>query len=216
MSPISAIPHKSKAFRSILDLTFLLKIAPHGRIPIVNEKREKTAPGGAIDQIGHVLLLLIHAFAEAPECAKVFQGKWDIKDGFWRIDCKEGEECNFCYVLPQKSVMPITLLVITSLQMGWIELPTYFCTVSETGKDVAEQYIDTPMVSLAPHKFVRLTEVNPEFAELPKSNISDDPCNYMMEIYMDDYVALDILTSRDQPHNVANALMKGIHDVLPP
>ena len=112
--------------------------------------------------------------------------------------------------------MPITLLVITSLQMGWIELPTYFCTVSETGKDVTEQYIETPVVSLALQKFVRLTEVNPEFAELPKSNISDDRCNYTMEIYMDDYVALDILTSRDQLHNVANALMKGIHDVLPP
>ena len=100
VSPITATPHKSKAFRSILDLSFSLKLTPCGRVPSVNENSEKTAPGGAIDQIGHVLLLLIHAFTEAPDGAKIFQAKWDIKDGFWRLDCKEGEEWNFCYVLP--------------------------------------------------------------------------------------------------------------------
>ena len=31
-----------------------------------------------------------------------------------------------------------------------------------------EQYVDTPVVSLAPHKFVKLTEFNIEFAELPQ------------------------------------------------
>ena len=41
--------------------------------------------GGAIDQIGHVLLYLAHAFAEAPDCANIFQEKWDINDGFWRL-----------------------------------------------------------------------------------------------------------------------------------
>ena len=76
--------------------------------------------GGAIDQIGHVLLRLIHAFAEAPDCANIFQAKWDIKDGFWRLDCKEGGEFNFCYVLPHNPGMTINLVVPTLLQMGWI------------------------------------------------------------------------------------------------
>ena len=95
VSPIAATPHKSKSFRSILDLSFSLKLTPHGRVPSVNENSEKTAPGGAIDQIGHVLLRLIHAFSEAPDGANIFQAKWDIKDGFGRLDCKEGEEWNF-------------------------------------------------------------------------------------------------------------------------
>ena len=72
------------------------------------------------------------------------------------------------------------------LHMGWIESPPYFCTVSETGRYVAEQYIDTPVVSLALHKFVKFKEVNPEFLELPKAYISDYPFNYMLEVYMDD------------------------------
>ena len=39
MSPIASIPHKSKAFILILDLSFLLKLIPHGRVPSVNKKR---------------------------------------------------------------------------------------------------------------------------------------------------------------------------------
>ena len=86
VSQIAEIPHKSKAFRSILDLSFSLKLTPHGRVPSVNENNKRTAPVGAIDQIGHVLMHLIHAFAEAPDCANIFQAKWDINDGFWRTD----------------------------------------------------------------------------------------------------------------------------------
>ena len=95
-------------------------------------------PGRAIGQIGHVLLRLVHAFAEAPDCANILQEKWDIKDGFWRIDCKEGGECTVCYVLPQKPGTPINIVVPTFLQMGWIEFPLYFCTVLEMGQDVTE------------------------------------------------------------------------------
>ena len=72
------------------------------------------------------------------------------------------------------------------------------------------------MVSLAPHKFVKLTEVNPDFAELPKSDILDEPFNYMLGLYMDNYIALSIPRSQYQLHNVANSAMTVIHDVLPP
>ena len=57
-------------------------------------------------------------------------------------------------------------MVTTSLQMGCIESPPYFFTVSETGRYVAGQCIETPVGSLAEHKFVELTEVNSDIAEL--------------------------------------------------
>ena len=88
VSPIVEIPNKSKEFRSILDLSFSLKLTPHVRVTSVNENNEKTAPGGAIDQVGYVLLRLIHEFSEAPDCVTIFQATWDIKGGFWRLDCK--------------------------------------------------------------------------------------------------------------------------------
>ena len=71
-------------------------------------------------------------------------------------------------------------------------MPFYFCTLFETGRDVAEKCIDTPVGSLVPHKFVKLTEVNPEFAELPQIDILDDTFNCMLEVYMDKYIALEI------------------------
>ena len=43
VSPIYAIPHKSKEFRSILDLSFSSKITPHGRVPSVKENIKKTS-----------------------------------------------------------------------------------------------------------------------------------------------------------------------------
>ena len=112
--------------------------------------------------------------------------------------------------------MTITLVVPTSLHMGCIEFPPYFFTGSEIGRDVEEKYTETPVGSLEPHKFVKSKEVNPEFAELPKSDILDNPFSSMLEVYMNDYTDLSIPRRRDQLHHVSNAVMKKIHDVLPP
>jgi hypothetical protein len=69
-----------------------LHLANGGVRSSVNGTIEKTAPAGAIDQLGNCLSHIIHAFAEADENAKIFMAKRDIKDGFWRMDCAEGEE----------------------------------------------------------------------------------------------------------------------------
>jgi hypothetical protein len=44
--------------------------------------------------------------------------KWDIKDGFWHLDAKTGDEWNFAYVLPQPPGEPVKIVVPSSLQMG--------------------------------------------------------------------------------------------------
>ena len=90
VSPVAAIPHKSKAFQTILDLSFSLKLEPIAQILSVNKNSVKTAPVGAIDQLGHVLKQLIHAFAEAPMDVLILEAKWDITNGFWRIDSQKG------------------------------------------------------------------------------------------------------------------------------
>ncbi len=103
ISPIAAIPHKLWGFRSILNLLFNLRLNNGGILPSVNDTTIKTAPKGALDQLGHALSRIIHAFAESGDTpdAKIFMAKWDVKDGFWRMMCEEGEERNFAYVLPQ-------------------------------------------------------------------------------------------------------------------
>ena len=49
VSPVAAIPHKSRAYRSILDLSFVLRLSDGGVIPSVNDTTVKLAPKGAID-----------------------------------------------------------------------------------------------------------------------------------------------------------------------
>jgi hypothetical protein len=93
--PIVAIPHKSKAFRSILDLSFLLRLRDGSKLPVVNDSTTKTAPSGTISQLGHALQRVIHAFTEADKNNKILMAKWDIKDGFWRLNAKTGDEWNF-------------------------------------------------------------------------------------------------------------------------
>ena len=75
ISPIAAIPHKSKQFHSILDLSFNLRLKQGGIVPSVNVTTIKTAPKRTIDQLGHSITRIIHAFAEAEENARIFMAK---------------------------------------------------------------------------------------------------------------------------------------------
>ena len=49
-SPLAMIPHKSKKYRAILDLSFALKVAGWD-ITSVNEATKETSSVGALDQL---------------------------------------------------------------------------------------------------------------------------------------------------------------------
>ena len=55
ISPIAAIPHNSKPYWSILDLSFSLRLADGSHVPSVNETTTKTAPAASTEQLGHSL-----------------------------------------------------------------------------------------------------------------------------------------------------------------
>ena len=202
VSPVVAIPHKSRAYRSILDLSFSLRLTDGSTLPSVNDTTTKLAPRGAIDQLGHCLRRIIHTFAEAE----------DIQDGFWRLNCRQGEEWNFSYVLPQPEGEPIRLVVPTSLQMGWVESPPYFCAASETARDVAVDYIETPAGSLSPHKHEHWAIAN-NSERLPM--VGGTALWYVIEVYVDDFIAAIIPTSPEEIEHVARGVLHGIHDVFP-
>ena len=168
--PIAAILHKLKDIRSILDLSFRLCLANGGVQAAVNNTMEKTAPKRAIDQIGECLSGIIHAFRETGLMAKVFMAKWDIKDGFWQMDCMEGEEWNFAYVLPQLEGESIKLVIPTLLQMGWVELPPYFCAATKMAWDINNKYIDMPVGTLPQHKFKRYVVGDVNYNALPDTS----------------------------------------------
>ena len=154
--------------------------------------------------------------ASAPDNAKVFMAKWDIKDGFWRMDCTEGDEWNFAYVVLEHGRQSTTLVVPQSLQMGWIESPPYFCTASETAWDVAEHYVETPVGQGPINALVAHSKTSPAYAALPAISPGDaDPFKYLIEVYVDDFMGLAIPTRRRTLDHMANGVMCGIHDVFP-
>jgi hypothetical protein len=85
------------------------------------------------------------------------------------MGCATGEELNFAYVLPQDHGMPTTLVVPTSLQIGWVKSPPYFCFATETLQDVATKYAETKLNSLEPHKFEKFLVGALEYKALPEA-----------------------------------------------
>ena len=114
----------------------------------------------------------------------------------WVLDCEDGKEWNLSYVLPSSAGADPIFVNPTSLQMGWISSPPYFCAASKTGQDVAAQDAELPVRLLTPHPFLSYTHGDTSLTQLPqKSDITT--FQYMVEVYVDDFVGLAIPTSRN-------------------
>jgi hypothetical protein len=191
--PVAAISHKSRAYCSILDLSFALRLADGSVVESVNDITTKLAPRGAINQLGHSLKRIIHAFAEVEDNAVVLMAKWDIQDSFWRLNCQKGEEWNFCYVWPQAPGEPVQLVIPSSLQMGWVESAPYFCAASETARDVAVDYIETQIGALPKHKFDSWAGTNEaKINTHRKCGLQQ----YLLKVYVNDLIACIIWTTK--------------------
>ncbi len=213
VSPVAAIPHKSRAYRSILDLSFALQLKDGGIIESVNNTSEKWAPRGAIDQLGHALKQIIHAFAKADDNTVILMAKWDIHTGFWWLNCHQGEEWNFSYVWPQELDKLHRLVVPSLLQMRWVESAPYFCVASKTARDVTVEYIKLKIGPLPEHKFEGWTGTNK--AIVNNTQVLRN-LRYLLEVYVDDFISCIIPTSRKQIKHVARGILHGIHNVFPP
>ena len=74
----------------------------------------------------------------------------------------------FSHVLPQHPGQPCYLVVPTSLQMGLAEPPPFFCAASETARDVTQDYCETKLGTLPPHKFTNYVMGNQDYKDLPE------------------------------------------------
>jgi len=145
-------------------------------------------------------------FAEAADVAVILMAKWDIQDGFWRLNCREGEEWKFCYLWPQKAGEPTRLIVPNSLQMGWVESAPYF-------RDVAVDYIKTDVGALPTHKFSHWAGADKAPVGAPMK--PGRRIRYLVEVYVDDFIACIIPTTKQQVEHVAQGILHGIHDFFP-
>ncbi len=179
----------------------------------MNDTKEKWTPHGAIDQLGHSLKRIIHAFAEVEDNAVILMAKWDIQDGFWHLKCCKGEEWNFYYIWPQAPGKPRRLIVPSLLQMGWVESAPYFCVASETLRDVMVEYIKTSIGSLPEHKFKAWVGAT---MAMVNNDMAQRDLRYVMEVYVNDYISCIVPTSRKQIEHIARGILHGIHNIFPP
>jgi hypothetical protein len=119
------------------------------------------------------------------------------------------------YVLPQEPNKPTKLLIPTSLQMGWVESPPYFCAATETARDIASDYCNTPIGSLPLHKFNKHLTGDKDYNALPTKAAGNDPCQYGLEVYVNNFMSIAIPTSQEQLTHMGRAIMAGIHNVFP-
>ena len=85
ISPVAMIPHKSRKYRTIIDLSFQLRIKGK-KMPSVNSGTKPIAPQKAMAQLGIALKRIIYQMAQYHNTKTPFLfSKVDLKDGFWRM-----------------------------------------------------------------------------------------------------------------------------------
>jgi hypothetical protein len=66
--------------------------------------------------------------------------KVDLEDGYWRMAVNKADAWNFAYVLPGAGPHDrIQLVISDALQMGWSESPPFFCSATETVRDIIDE-----------------------------------------------------------------------------
>jgi len=166
-------------------------------------------------QLGHTLPCLIWTMANAaPDHGPIFFAKWDIKAGFWHLVVNANHAWHFCYVLPPLNDEPIQLVVPTSLQMGWCELPAFFCTTSKMAHDIAyELWTNTQPLPEHPLEHLCL----PLLGTLPTINDEDmHALLHLLEVYINDFIGLIQAPNTQQLQHFTRAILHGIHCVFPP
>ena len=75
--------------------------------------------------------------------------------------------------------------------------------------------MDTPVGLLPWHKCVPFTQASKDYKSLPALNVSL-PLWYLIEVFVDGYIALAMATGHDQLYHVSMLVMGGMHSVFPP
>jgi hypothetical protein len=217
ISPIAAIPHKSRLFRMILDLSHGIMVGKVKHASVNASTNPTVAPATAMAELGNVLPRPIYAVTNAPDGqGPILFSKLDIKDGYWRMVVPEDDKWHFAYFLPMASPDEETQLIIPSLlQMGWCDRPAFFCAASETARDIAEDLSAAPIGSLEPHALENLL-LHP--AEWPTDGLEVQAAKFvhLIKVYVDDFIQLAQTTDPHQLKHLLRAILHAIHSIFPP
>ncbi len=218
ISPVAMIPHKSRSFRTILDLSFRLR-HKGSLLNSVNSATKLQAPAEAMVQLGNCVQRLVALMADNYDLDQPFKfAKLDIKDGFWRMAVDDDSAWNFCYVLPQfepvENIEDELLVVPNCLQMGWRESPPFFCAASETTRDVIDSLLHE--INLPAHPFEEdMMTSAPSTDAMCRLTAAASYVN-LTEVFVDDFIGATNNTDPDHLRHFSRAMLHGVHSIFPP
>ena len=211
---MAVIPQVSCHGRIILDLSFPVYQDLDGIVTITQESMNDTivlqAPAEPVKEIGRVLPRLLQYMRDTPAGLHILFCKLDISNGFWRLTVRPQDSFNFAYVLPQKEGEPVRIVVPLAVQMGWVESPSLFCTVTEMARDITQHLVGANVI-LPPHPI----ESQMTFQHVPLRARADVPSK-LLQVYVDDFCYAST-EAKDGCHIpwIHRASIHGIHLVFP-
>jgi hypothetical protein len=218
ISPLAVVPQKDRRGRLILDLSFLVypertraNSRPQPLQQGVKDTTTRLAPDAPVREIGNVFRRVLSLLNDSEADEVVTLSKIDLSDGFWWMLVQKTSIWNFAYVMPDPPGHPTHIVIPSALQMSWAESPSYFCSATETGRNVIQGLVSTK-IQLPPHCLEHY--MHP--AKSAKRSKSDSPAHGIY-VYVDDFIGAAVENkSGTLLGRITRAALHGIHSVFPP
>ena len=207
------VPHKSRKYRVILDLPFMLKNI-RMEVPPVNEKKITTAPQHSMNQLGQMLPRLVRSVVRVPEKnGNIMFSKLDINDGYWCMVVQKGHHLNFSYVLSDKKGTRQASDTLDATDR-MVRISPVFCATTKTARNIAEEMVHDPMGSLPIHPLEHLI-LPPEKWLEENMAITCKTYMHMMEVFVDDFCTMVQTSGIHTLRHISRSLLHTIHSVPP-
>jgi hypothetical protein len=131
VSPFGIAPQRDRRPRTIVDYT-------HSG---VNPEAVHRAPNEAMQFGGTLERIFYVVYTAHSRHGPVYLGKFDISDGFYRVALCAEDIPTLGVVFPTEPGAEPLIAFPGVLPMGWTESPPYFCALTETIVDLANQQI---------------------------------------------------------------------------
>ena len=212
LSPMGCIPQRDRRPRLIIDYTW----------SGVNPETVRLAPDSM--QFGRALLRVLQRIYDAdPRHGPVHMLKLDISDGFYRVWLSVADIPALAVAMPPGPDGERLVAFPLVLPMGWVQSPPYFCSVTETIADMANDTLTCGSPVAASHPLEELAaSAAPEFDVPPCGtpmhcgwHPNRQPMLSYVDVYVDDFLGLS-QGSPERRAYVRRALLEALDQVIRP
>ena len=193
--------------------------------PSVNETTMPAANQATVGDLGTARPALLKFMFDADCTWEIRWQKIDLSDGFWRMIVELGQEYNFIFQMPQRpGDSEIFYAIPSSLQMGWMNSPAYFCTGTEATHLLLQCIMALTITTGLPVLHCHEDHyVDPNSSSAPASQAWLTPSEFLFlsRVFVDDFMN-ELAGPIDRPHQqeeqrwASRAALHAIHTVFPP